>query len=126
MHKLHQTNKQRNANIPGVCKVTEHECEHGRAEKHVPGKTTIHQKLSEKATIHQKLSEKASIDQKSTHLKACSVPRVRNVFLDQKNFAVFPVSSHISCSKDFAVSLFPDIFRVQRILSFHCFTVQTL
>ena len=39
-------------------------------------------------------------------------------FLDQKNFAVFPVSRHISCSKDFAVSLFPDTFRNQGILMF--------
>ena len=39
-------------------------------------------------------------------------------FLDQKNFAVFPVSRHFSCSKDFAVSLFPDTFRNQGILMF--------
>ena len=42
----------------------------------------------------------------SKHLKGRSVPRVSDVFAD---------------SKDFVVSLFPDTFRNQEILSFPCF-----
>ena len=42
----------------------------------------------------------------SKHLKGRSVPRVSDVFAD---------------SKDFVVSLFPDTFRIQEILSFPCF-----
>ena len=42
----------------------------------------------------------------SKHLKGCSVPRVRHFFADAKDFVIF---------------LFPDSFRIQRILPFSCF-----
>ena len=60
----------------------------------------------------------------SKHLKGCSVPRVSDVFIHIKEFCRFPVSGHFPYSRDFVVSLFPDSFRIQRILSFSCF--QTL
>ena len=37
-------------------------------------------------------------------------------FLDQKNFAVFPVSRHFSYSREFVVSLFPDTLTFQKCL----------
>ena len=44
----------------------------------------------------------------SKHLKGRSVPRVRHFFADAKDFVIF---------------LFPDSFRIQRILSISCFQI---
>ena len=60
----------------------------------------------------------------SKHLKGCFGPRVSDVFWIKRILLFSLFLDTFSCSKDFAVSLFPDTFRVQRILLFPCF--QTL
>ena len=60
----------------------------------------------------------------SKHLKGCSVPRVSHVFWTKRIWLFSLFLDTFSCSKEFAVSLFPDTFSVQRILLFPCF--QTL
>ena len=64
----------------------------------------------------------------SKHLKGRMVPRVspsvRHVFWIKRILLFSLFLDTFSCSKEFAVSLFPDTFSVQRILLFPCF--QTL
>ena len=43
-------------------------------------------------------------------------PRQSVTFLDQRDFAVFPVSRHFTYSRDFGVSLFPDTLIFQKCL----------
>ena len=61
---------------------------------------------------------------KSKHLKGCFGPRVSDVFWIKRILLFSLFLDTFSCSKEFAVSLFPDTFSVQRILLFPCF--QTL
>ena len=60
----------------------------------------------------------------SKHLKGCFGPRVSDVFWIKRILLFSLFLDTFSCSKEFAVSLFPDTFSVQRILLFPCF--QTL
>ena len=62
--------------------------------------------------------------EKSKHLKGCFGPRVSDVFWIKRILLFSLFLDTFSCSKEFAVSLFPDTFSVQRILLFPCF--QTL
>ena len=58
----------------------------------------------------------------SKHLKGCMVPRVSTSRFWTKRILLFSLFlDTFSCSKDFAVSLFPDTFHNQGILSFPCF-----